>query len=147
MTAATTTATDVPRAQDDLFRHVNGEWLATAVIPDDRSMDGAFYTLRDGAEADSRAIVEDAAAAAARGEAAAGTPAQLIGDLYRSFMDTDDGGAARPGADHRAARPRSTRSPTPRACSGCSAGCAGTGSAGRSCSTSTATRPSRIGTC
>jgi putative endopeptidase len=88
VTAATTTATDVPRAQDDLFRHVHGEWLATAVIPDDRSMDGAFYMLRDGAEADSRAIVEDAAAAAARGEAAAGTSTQLIGDLYRSFMDT-----------------------------------------------------------
>ena len=76
------------RVQDDLFRHVNGEWLATAVIPDDRSMDGAFYHLRDGAEADSRAIVEEAAAQAAAG-AEPGSPAQLIGDLFRSFMDTD----------------------------------------------------------
>ena len=59
-------------------------------------MDGAFYQLRDGAEADSRAIVEEAAAAGARRGAEPGTPAQLIGDLYRSFMDTDDGGAARP---------------------------------------------------
>ena len=57
------------RPQDDLFRHVNGDWLATAVIPDDRSMDGAFYRLRDGAEADSRAIVEEAAATAGRGDA------------------------------------------------------------------------------
>ncbi|MGS0683939.1 M13 family metallopeptidase [Nakamurella sp. GG22] len=74
------------RPQDDLFRHVNGDWLATAVIPDDRSMDGAFYRLRDGAEADSRAIVEETAAAA--GTAESGSPEQLIGDLYRSFMDT-----------------------------------------------------------
>src|SRR4051794_22500145 len=88
MTVGTTKVTSEPvRVQDDLFRSVNGEWLATAVIPDDRSMDGAFYHLRDGAEADSRAIVEEAAAAAP--DAKPGTPTQLIGDLYRSFMDTE----------------------------------------------------------
>ncbi len=75
----------VPRPQDDLFRHVNGDWLATAEIPADRSADGAFYQLRDKAEADSRAIIEDAAAAA--GTEPDGT-VRLIGDLYRSFMDT-----------------------------------------------------------
>ncbi len=75
------------RAQDDLFRHVNGEWLATAVIPEDRSMDGAFYRLRDAAEADSRSIVEQAAASA--DSVQPGSPEQLIGDLYRSFMDTE----------------------------------------------------------
>ena len=93
MTAAPETATatataEIVRVQDDLFRHVNGEWLATAVIPEDRSMDGAFYHLRDGAEADSREIVEQAAAAAAAG-AEPGSAAQLIGDLFRSFTDTD----------------------------------------------------------
>ena len=51
-------------------------------------MDGAFYRLRDAAEADSKAIVEEAAKLAADG-AAAGSPEQLIGDLYRSFMDTE----------------------------------------------------------
>jgi len=76
------------RVQDNLFLHVNGGWLAQAVIPDDRSMDGAFYRLRDTAEADSRAIVEEAAQLAADG-ASAGSPEQLIGDLYRSFMDTE----------------------------------------------------------
>jgi len=76
------------RVQDDLFRHVHGEWLATAEIPADRSMDGSFYRLRDAAEADGRAIVEEAAALAAAG-AEPGSPEQLIGDLYRSFMDTD----------------------------------------------------------
>ena len=76
------------RVQDDLFLHVNGTWLAKAVIPQDRSMDGAFYRLRDTAEADSKAIVEEAAALAEDG-APVGSPEQLIGDLYRSFMDTE----------------------------------------------------------
>ncbi len=97
MTAAPTESSALPaegtasgraRAQDNLFLHVNGEWLAQAVIPDDRSMDGAFYRLRDAAEADSKAIVEEAAGLAADG-APAGSPEQLIGDLYRSFMDTE----------------------------------------------------------
>ncbi len=88
-TATTGGAATAVRPQDDLFRYVNGEWLATAVIPEDRSMDGAFYRLRDGAEADSRAIVEEAAEAAAAGNAEPGSPEQLIGDLYRSFMDTE----------------------------------------------------------
>ncbi len=88
-TATTGAAATAVRPQDDLFRYVNGDWLATAVIPEDRSVDGAFYRLRDGAEADSRAIVEEAAEAAAAGTAAPGSPEQLIGDLYRSFMDTE----------------------------------------------------------
>ena len=83
--AEPTAGTNSPRPQDDLFRHVNGQWLSTAEIPADRSADGAFYQLRDDAEADSRAIIEDAAAGAA--EAEPGSTVQLIGDLYRSFMD------------------------------------------------------------
>ena len=75
------------RPQDDLFRYVNGEWLATAVIPEDRAVDGVFYKVRDAAEADCRAIVEEAAATA--DAAVAGSPEKLIGDLYRSFMDTE----------------------------------------------------------
>ena len=77
------------RPQDDLFRHVNGHWLATTEIPDDRAVDGAFVRLRDESEAECRAIVEAAAAAAATGEAEAGSVQQKIGDLYASFMDTE----------------------------------------------------------
>lgn len=33
------------RVQDDLYRYVNGEWLKTAVIPDDRRMTGGFSSL------------------------------------------------------------------------------------------------------
>jgi len=72
------------RPQDDLFRHVNGHWLATTEIPADRAVDGAFVRLRDEAEAQARAIVEEAAAA----DAEPGSVARKIGDLFAGFMDT-----------------------------------------------------------
>ena len=49
------------RPQDDLFRFVNGQWLATAEIPADRPSSGAFTTLRDEAEAACRQIAEELA--------------------------------------------------------------------------------------
>jgi putative endopeptidase len=70
------------RPQDDLFAHVNGGWLGSHEIPDDRAQDGAFRELRDRAEADVRAIVEDAV-----GEP--GAEARKIADLYASFMTVD----------------------------------------------------------
>ena len=70
------------RPQDDLFAHVNGRWLATHEIPDDRAQDGAFVMLRDRAEADVRAIVEGAADAAT-------DDARQIAALYASFMDVE----------------------------------------------------------
>jgi putative endopeptidase len=72
------------RPQDDLFRHVNGKWLAESTIPPDRALDGAFYKLRDQSEADLRAIIE---ATAAKTDNAPGSEAQKVGDLYASFMD------------------------------------------------------------
>lgn len=77
------TSTDPVRIQDDLFRHVNASWLAQDEIPPDQSTYGAFQEMRDDSEAACRAIVELAAA----DPGGAGTPAQLIGDLYASFMD------------------------------------------------------------
>jgi len=71
------------RPQDDLFRHVNGKWLDETEIPADRSSDGAFYWLRELSEKRVRSIIEDLS----QGEAPAGSVAQKIGDLYRSFMD------------------------------------------------------------
>ena len=38
------------RIQDDLFENVNGEWLATAVIPDDKPRTGGFEVLAEGVE-------------------------------------------------------------------------------------------------
>jgi putative endopeptidase len=75
------------RPQDDLFRHVNGRWLATHEIPADRSMDGAFRALHDAAEEQVRDIITDAASAIERGDAT-GTQAQ-VGALFASFMDTE----------------------------------------------------------
>ncbi|MBF8252564.1 MAG: putative endopeptidase [Actinobacteria bacterium] len=68
------------RIQDDLYRHFNGGWLKTAVIPADRASDGAFVTLRDLSEKQVRAIIESATGSA---------EATKISDLYSSFMAAD----------------------------------------------------------
>jgi putative endopeptidase len=70
------------RPQDDLFGHVNGQWLRTHVIPDDRAQDGAFRALYDKAEEDVRAIIEEA-------DGEPSTDARKIADLYGSFMDVE----------------------------------------------------------
>ncbi|MGO3328610.1 M13 family metallopeptidase, partial [Gordonia sp. (in: high G+C Gram-positive bacteria)] len=71
------------RVADDLFTHVNGKWLESHTIPGDRSIDGAFHVLRDNAEADVRAIVEECA------QSPGDATSTMIGDLYASFMDTE----------------------------------------------------------
>ena len=76
---------DDVRPQDDLFRHVNGRWLAEAEIPPDRAAHGAFHALADQSELDVRAILEQAAAS----DAPAGTDARKVGDLYGAFMDAE----------------------------------------------------------
>jgi putative endopeptidase len=65
---------------DDLFRHYNGKWIREYEMPADRASDGIFRKLHDEAEEQVRQIIETATGA---GEA------QKIGDLYKSFMDTD----------------------------------------------------------
>ena len=70
------------RPQDDLFAFVNGAWLREHEIPADRAQDGAFRELRDRAENDVRAIVEEA-------RSRPGDEARKIADLYTSFMDVD----------------------------------------------------------
>ena len=72
------------RAQDDLFRYINGQWLARTEIPADRSNYGSFTQLADQAEIDIRKIIEDAAADPKRKK---GSEAQKVGDMYASFMD------------------------------------------------------------
>lgn len=69
---------------DDLYRHLNGGWLKSHQIPADRASDGVAYALHDEAEAQVREIIESASATAGdNGDA------QKIGDLYRSFMNTE----------------------------------------------------------
>src|ERR1700733_531142 len=71
------------RPQDDLFRHVNGRWLARTEIPADRARYGSFPILAEAAETAVREIVEEAASAPA------GSEERKFGDLYASFMDAE----------------------------------------------------------
>lgn len=73
------------RPQDDFFRFVNGGWLATNEIPADRSRWGSFDALNEAAEENVLAIIRESAAS----DAPAGSDARKVGDLFRSFMDTE----------------------------------------------------------
>ena len=72
------------RPQDDFYRYLNGGWLKTTQIPEDKSSWGTFAKLRDDVLPQLRAIIEAAEADKTR---KAGSDAQKIGDLYASFMD------------------------------------------------------------
>ncbi len=69
---------------DDFYRYGNGAWLASYELPDDKTVFGNFYELRDLAQDRVQAIIEDLAA----GSPAKGTVEQKIGDFYASFLDT-----------------------------------------------------------
>jgi putative endopeptidase len=69
------------RAQDDLFRHVNGTWLDNTAIPEDKAIYGSFHMLADASEEAVKLILEEAAAKPKPGVS------QQIGDLYACFLD------------------------------------------------------------
>ena len=71
------------RPQDDLFRHVNGKWIARTEIPNDKARFGSFYILAEEAEKAVRDIIVEAQAADP------GTEERKLGDLYASFLDED----------------------------------------------------------
>jgi putative endopeptidase len=72
------------RPQDDLYRHVNGHWIASYEIPPDRAMDGVTRRLHDQAEEQVRDIITELGGRADR----TGVAAQ-VGGLYESFMDVE----------------------------------------------------------
>ena len=74
------------RPQDDLYRYVNGRWLDTTPIPDDRVSFSASTELTEKTNADIRAIIEELAAQPNR---RAGTREQQIVDLYESILNED----------------------------------------------------------
>lgn len=74
------------RPQDDLFRHVNANWIARTEIPEDRATHGSFAILNDVAEEQVRTIIEEAAETVGNDDA--DPDAQRIGALYASFSDT-----------------------------------------------------------
>jgi putative endopeptidase len=72
------------RPQDDLFRAVNGAWLAKTKIPADRSSYGAFMALIEQTEKDLLAMIEACADAK---DNPPGSERQKIGDMHASYMD------------------------------------------------------------
>jgi putative endopeptidase len=73
------------RPQDDFFRFVNGRWLNTFKLPEDRSNYGTFAELADRSDSTIRKIVEEAAAAPHK---QAGSDMQKVGDFYAAFLDS-----------------------------------------------------------
>jgi putative endopeptidase len=73
------------RPQDDLYRHVNGTWLARTEIPADKARWGSFHMLAEEAEKAVQAIILEAQDAA--GDENADSEQRKVGDLYASFMD------------------------------------------------------------
>ena len=69
--------------QQDFFRYVNGSWLDNTEIPADKARWGSFDELRENAEKQVLAIVQQLAAE----QHAKGSDGQKIADLYRSFLD------------------------------------------------------------
>jgi putative endopeptidase len=71
------------RAADDFYTHVNGKWLETTTIPEDKPSWSIPYVLHEEAQERLRKIIEGAAAGSDGGS----DEAKKVGDLYRSFMD------------------------------------------------------------
>jgi predicted metalloendopeptidase len=72
------------RPQDDLYRHVNGAWLAKTEIPADRGSYGGFVETIDRTQDRLKGIVEEAAKATGKSP---GSDQQKIGDFFTAFMD------------------------------------------------------------
>ena len=69
--------------QQDFFRYVNGKWLDNTEIPADKARWGSFDELRENAEKQVLAIVQQLATQSH----AKGSDEQKIADLYKSFLD------------------------------------------------------------
>ncbi|MBY0417339.1 MAG: M13 family peptidase, partial [Pararheinheimera sp.] len=72
------------KPQQDFFRYVNGNWLAKTEIPADKGRWGSFDELRENADKQVLAIVQELVAKTAE----PGSDIQKISDFYRSYMDT-----------------------------------------------------------
>lgn len=73
------------RIQDDLYEHVNGSWLKSTKIPDDKSNYGSFTALQDRSQEQIKAIIEEAA----KGKHEKGSNLQKVGDFYRSALNVE----------------------------------------------------------
>ena len=69
---------------DDFFQFVNGKWLDTVKIPEDKVAVGGFNTLYDDNQKELKSILEDAV----KNDTKAGSIEQKVGDYFASGMDT-----------------------------------------------------------
>jgi predicted metalloendopeptidase len=74
---------DTVRAQDDLYLHTNGKWLAHTEIPSDKGSYDVFDRLEDESREQLRGIVEKLQTVADPTD----PDQRKIADLYTSFMD------------------------------------------------------------
>ena len=70
----------------DFFHFANGGWIKKNPIPSDQVRWGTFSILSENNKKNLHAIVDEAAA---KTDAAKGSPEQLVGDFYYSAMDTN----------------------------------------------------------
>jgi putative endopeptidase len=74
------------RPQDNFYRYINGGWMNSHEIPSDKTAIGSFYDLRDKADDDVKAIIEELAATE---NLKTGSDEQKVADLFRSYMDSE----------------------------------------------------------
>jgi len=79
------------RPQDNFYRYINGGWMSSHEIPGDKTAIGSFYDLRDKADDDVKAIIEELAATK---DLKAGSDEQKVADIFRSYMDSEHRDAA-----------------------------------------------------
>ncbi|UOR01691.1 peptidase M13 [Leucobacter allii] len=78
------------RPQDDLFRHVNGRWIARTEIPSDKARYGSFAVLAENAEEAVRDIITGTPTPApGLVEGGAEAEPDKVAALYASFMDVE----------------------------------------------------------
>ena len=70
---------------DNFTKYVNGSWMKTTEIPDDKSSYGIGMILHEESEDKVKAIIEESAS----GNFAAGSDEQKVGDLYASYMNME----------------------------------------------------------
>ena len=73
------------RPQDDLYRHVNNNWLKNTKIPADKSNYGTFTILFDQSLDRLKLIVEEASNAGAE----TGSETKKVGDFFKSYLNTE----------------------------------------------------------
>jgi putative endopeptidase len=70
---------------DDFAAYVNGTWVKNTEIPADKSSYGIGYILHEESEDNVKKIIEGSAS----GDFEKGSDEQKVGDLYKSYMDTE----------------------------------------------------------